>query len=177
MMVSGIYGPQVWNSKVADIFGFESIFKDYVLLDFWVPTLTAALLVAHLPFWYVFHVSWFMDVANRYSVYNVAQARRRQNLPVLPVFLEWTPMVVFMSSCCGWLYSPYTNLLTENHLVLFCLTISFVFGRMTTKIILAHLTKQPFPYWTVLLIPLAGGALMVNGPVIGLYVSHVFYSE
>ena len=39
---------------------------------------------------------------------------------------------------------------------------------MTTKIILAHLTRQPFPYWTGLLLPLIGGAVMVNLPFIGL---------
>jgi ethanolaminephosphotransferase len=45
---------------------------------------------------------------------------------------------------------------------------SLVFGRMTTKIILAHLTKQPFPYWTILLAPLIGGALLSNLPAFGL---------
>ena len=39
---------------------------------------------------------------------------------------------------------------------------------MTTKIILAHLTKQPFPFGTVLLIPLVLGAALVNGPYVGL---------
>jgi len=58
--------------------------------------------------------------------------------------------------------------MVENHLVLFCLTMSFVFGRMTTKIILAHLTRQPFPYWTVMLWPLIGGAIIGNLPYLGL---------
>jgi len=44
---------------------------------------------------------------------------------------------------------------------------SFVFGRLTTKIILHHLTNQPFPYWTVLLLPLVGGALLGNLPRLG----------
>lgn len=102
------------------------------------------------------------------SVLNVIAARRRDGLPVLPVFLEWFPMITFTASCCAWLYSPHSTLLAENHLVLFCLTISFVFGRMTTKIILAHLTKQPFPYWTMMLVPLIIGAVLVNGPLVGL---------
>jgi ethanolaminephosphotransferase len=38
---------------------------------------------------------------------------------------------------------------------------------MTTKTILAHLTRQPFPYWTALLAPLVGGAVMVNLPYLG----------
>ncbi|XDG08415.1 hypothetical protein ABKA04_008030 [Annulohypoxylon sp. FPYF3050] len=63
---------------------------------------------------------------------------------------------------------PHSTLMRENHLVLFCLTMSLVFGRMTTKMILAHLTRQPFPYWTVMLVPLVGGAVLGNLPRFGL---------
>jgi ethanolaminephosphotransferase len=77
-------------------------------------------------------------------------------------------MAVYTFSIGAWLYSPYSTLMAENHLVLFCLTMSFVFGRMTTKIILAHLTRQPFPYWTVMLWPLIGGAIIGNLPRLGL---------
>lgn len=48
------------------------------------------------------------------------------------------------------------------------MTMSFVFGRMTTKMILAHLTRQSFPYWTVMLFPLVGGAVLGNLPRFGL---------
>jgi ethanolaminephosphotransferase len=77
-------------------------------------------------------------------------------------------MAVFTLAIGAWLFSPYSTLMLENHLVLFCVTMSFVFGRMTTKIILAHLTRQPFPYWTVMLTPLLGGAVLGNLPRIGL---------
>lgn len=77
-------------------------------------------------------------------------------------------MAVYTFSIGAWLYSPHSTLLRENRLVLFCLTMSFVFGRMTTKIILAHLTRQPFPYWTVMLVPLVGGAVLGNLPRLGL---------
>ncbi|KAL7270573.1 hypothetical protein RUND412_006707 [Rhizina undulata] len=152
MIASGYYGPGIWQEKFGLLFGQEWPLQGYSVQDLWVPMLVTSFFCAHLPF----------------CVYNVAVARRRQNLPVLPVFLEWTPMVIFSLSCGFWLYSPYTTLLEENHLVLFCLTLSFVFGRMTTKIILAHLTRQPFPYWTILLAPLVGGAVLANLPVIRL---------
>lgn len=77
-------------------------------------------------------------------------------------------MAVYTGSIGAWLYSPYSTLMRENRLVLFCLTMSLVFGRMTTKIILAHLTRQPFPYWTVMLVPLVGGAILGNLPRLGL---------
>ena len=76
-------------------------------------------------------------------------------------------MLVFCGSCLAWLGSPHTYILKDNHLVLFCVTMSFVFGRLTTKIILCHLTHQPFPYWTVMLAPLVGGAVLANLPAFG----------
>ncbi|KAF8456207.1 CDP-alcohol phosphatidyltransferase-domain-containing protein [Terfezia claveryi] len=152
MAASGWYGPDMWMVKASSVLGFESILGDYTFRDLWVPALTVAVFVGHIPA----------------CVMNVIAARRRDSLPVLPVFLEWIPMITFTASCCAWLFSPYSTLLVENHLILFCLTTSFVFGRMTTKIILSHLTRQPFPYWTMMLVPLIVGAALVNGPYVGL---------
>lgn len=143
MGLAGHFGPGIWT---APLFGFECSFR-----DIWVAIIIISLFATHIPF----------------CVLNVVRARRANGLPVAEVFLEWTPMAVFTASVGAWLLSPHSTLRAENHLVLFCLTMSFVFGRMTTKIILAHLTKQPFPYWTVMLWPLVGGAFIVNLPIMG----------
>ena len=151
MIISGYFGPEIWRYPIADLIGHSEIFGTYTLRDLWVPMMLTAFFVAHLPA----------------CIYHVVQVRRRQGLPILPVFLEWAPMIVYTLSCGAWLYSPYSSLLSHNQLVLFCLTMSFVFGRLTTKIILHHLTRQPFPYWTTFLLPLVGGALLANLPRIG----------
>jgi ethanolaminephosphotransferase len=149
MCLSGYYGPDIWSAPLIDYFpGYKAYLNDMTFQDLWVPIILGSFLVAHLPA----------------CVLNVARARRAQNLPVMPVFLEWTPLVVFVTATIAWLGSPYSFILKENHLVLYCIVMSLVFGRMTTKIILAHLTRQPFPYWTVMLIPMIGGALLVNHP-------------
>ncbi|KAI0103600.1 CDP-alcohol phosphatidyltransferase [Daldinia grandis] len=158
MAISGIYGPGIWTEPIVNIvgqknlFGFDEIVGDHSIRDIWILVIVASLVLGHMPF----------------CVLNVVKARRRNNLPVLPVFLEWIPMAVYTLSIGAWLYSPYSTLMRENHLVLFCLTMSLVFGRMTTKMILAHLTRQPFPYWTVMLAPLVGGAFLGNLPRFGL---------
>lgn len=152
MLLSGYYGPQIWTYRVADVVGYHSLFGDLSFRNLWVPTILFTFFVAHLPA----------------CVMNVAKARRRENLPLAPVFLEWAPMFVYSVSICSWLFSPYSSLLSSNRLVLFCLTMSFVFGRLTTKIILHHLTHQPFPYWTIMLLPLIGGAVLGNLPRFGL---------
>jgi ethanolaminephosphotransferase len=157
MVISGVYGPQIWTERIVDLvgeqnlFGYSDMVGDTSIRDLWIAMILASLLVAHVPF----------------CVYHVVQARRAKKLPIAPVFLEWTPMAVYTLAIGAWLYSPYSTLMEENHLVLFCLTMSFVFGRMTTKMILAHLTRQPFPYWTVMLFPLVGGAVLGNLPRFG----------
>jgi ethanolaminephosphotransferase len=158
MALSGIYGPGIWTDRIADLvgekylFGYAEQIGDTSIKDIWIAMIVISLLTSHVPF----------------CVYHVVKARRARNLPIAPVFLEWTPMTVYTLAIGAWLYSPYSTLMAENHLVLFCLTMSFVFGRMTTKMILAHLTRQPFPYWTVMLFPLVGGAVIGNLPRFGL---------
>ena len=157
MAISGFYGPGIWTEPLVHLlgekyaFGYADLLDDLSFRDIWITLIVSSLLFTHIPF----------------CIYHVVKARRARNQPVAPVFLEWTPMVVYSLSIGAWLYSPHSTLRAENHLVLFCLTMSLVFGRMTTKMILAHLTRQPFPYWTVMLWPLVGGAVLGNLPRFG----------
>ncbi|KAK2745024.1 hypothetical protein FQN55_006381 [Onygenales sp. PD_40] len=151
MIASGYYGPQIYNGLVADTFGYPGLFGTATFQELFVFVLAFSFVTAHFPA----------------CVYNVIKARQRHRLPILPIFFEWVPAVVASVSAVGWLYSPYSTLLSENRLVLFAVTMCFVIGRMTTKIILAHLTRQPFPYWTILITPLVGGAILGNLPRFG----------
>ncbi|KAF2202865.1 ethanolaminephosphotransferase 1 [Delitschia confertaspora ATCC 74209] len=149
MALSGYYGPEIWSTPLVKYFpSYYEYLDDMTFKDLWVPILLGGFFIAHLPA----------------CVVNVARTRRAQRLPVAPLFLEWTPLIIFVVATMAWLGSPYSFILKDNHLVLYCLVMSLVFGRMTTKIILAHLTRQPFPYWTVMLAPLIGGAVLVNHP-------------
>ncbi|KAK4940593.1 hypothetical protein LTR10_019352 [Elasticomyces elasticus] len=156
MVISGYLGPQIWSYRVIDYIPKDlpipfEIPVDITFRDLWIPIILVTFFTAHLPA----------------CIYHVVKARRAANLPIAPVFLEWLPMVIFTGSCCAWLASPHSILLAENHLLIFCLTLSFVFGRLTTKIILHHLTRRPFPYWTSSLAPLIGGAVMAWLPLFG----------
>ncbi|QPG95223.1 hypothetical protein C2857_007867 [Epichloe festucae Fl1] len=156
MVASGIWGPHIWTLPLATALGdhlpgLAAMLGETSFRDIWIGLILVTLFVGHVPF----------------CLYNVACARQKQGLPVLPVLAEWTPMAVFTSGVGAWVFSPHSTLMKNNHLVLFCLTMSFVFGRLTTKIILAHLTRQPFPYWTIMLAPLVGGAFLGNLPRFG----------
>ena len=147
--MSGYFGPEIWSTPLVKYFpSYEEYLNVMTFRDLWVPIILSTFFIAHLPA----------------CVVNVARARRAQNLPFAPLLKEWTPLIIFVVCTMAWLGSPYSFILKDNHLVLYCLTMSLVFGRMTTKIILAHLTRQPFPYWTVMLAPMIGGALIVNHP-------------
>jgi ethanolaminephosphotransferase len=149
MILSGYYGPEMWSTPlIAHFPSLEQYIGQTTFRDLWVPILISSFLIAHLPA----------------CIVNVSRARRAQNLSIAPLFVEWTPIIIFVVSTAAWLGSPYSNLLNDNHLVLFCLTMSLVFGRMTTKIILAHLTHQPFPMYTVMLTPLVIAGVVINLP-------------
>lgn len=151
MVASGYFGPELYGRELVEFVGYPEIVGTYTVRDTWVPIILVAFFVAHLPG----------------CIKHVVQARRAADLPVLPVFLEWSPMLIYTGSIVAWLNSDDSHLLKDNHLTLFCLILSLVFGRLTTKIILHHLTRQPFPYWTVLLLPLVGGAVLANLPKFG----------
>ncbi|KAJ9609463.1 hypothetical protein H2200_005790 [Cladophialophora chaetospira] len=151
MLVSGYFGPEIWRHRIADYAGFDAYLGDSTFLDFWLPMCLGAFFFAHLPS----------------CVINVYHARKKESLPMWPVFLEWIPMIVYTASICAWCSSPYSILLRENHLIIFCLTLSFTFGRLTTKIILHHLTRRSFPYFTIAIVPLVLGGIMAWLPLFG----------
>ncbi|KAK9447639.1 CDP-alcohol phosphatidyltransferase-domain-containing protein [Limtongia smithiae] len=138
MLISFICGPQVWLLPLSQVLPFvHSAFAGIPLRDLFVLTVALAFFTTHLPF----------------CIINVYRARRAHNMPFIPTLLEWIPFVGSAISVYFWITSSYSAILTHNHLVLFSLATSFSFGRVTTKIILAHLTLQPFPYWTILMVP------------------------
>ncbi|KAK9469096.1 CDP-alcohol phosphatidyltransferase-domain-containing protein [Lipomyces arxii] len=141
MLISGVYGPGIWQQSLNELFNLPTFVPDRIatssMSGIWVTVIAIAFFTCHLPF----------------CVQNVYNARKAQNKPFSSTLSQWIPFVMVACSVWLWLSSPSSIILKENHLVLFALATSFAFGRVTTKIILAHLTKQPFPYWTILMVP------------------------
>ena len=149
------------NMDVWSIFGFiwlECIFcSDYVcfyLCGNYVLVLTKETTTS-------FSIYWF----NIYSFYAMYKACRKNNKPfVSTMLIQNFPITVYCAAFFFWVTSPYSFILSHHHYILYCLTAGIVFGRMATKIILAHLLKTRFPRFTVLLIPLIAGAIISNLP-------------
>ncbi|KAG0786687.1 hypothetical protein G6F57_002733 [Rhizopus arrhizus] len=86
-----------------------------------------------------------------------------------PLKISWLPTQDMSRShaliwCIGVLFLLTHVPSCHHHFILFAITTGIVFGRMATKIILAHLTKSSFPKFTVLLVPLMIGATLTNLP-------------
>lgn len=165
MIISAVYGIEFWNTPLLGfsliptwvskyiISLFMTVDRTTTLKDLWVGIAIVGVALGHVPV----------------CLYNVYQAKLKDcnnnKTEAMQKFLatlpELFPIIAFMSSIYLWLSSPYSTILSHNHLVLFTLTMSLVFGRMTTTIILAHLTKQhKFPYWSTPMYPLFFGSFL-----------------
>lgn len=147
MLTSGIFGPGVWEVRVADLVPIARHFfgSEFTLKDFWILSAFLGVVVGHLPV----------------CLFNVYRHKKRERtkdfLASLPQLL---PIICLTVAVTSWLTSPNSIVLSENHIVLFALSMSLMFARVTTSIILAHLTRQPFPYWSTSMYPLFVGGVL-----------------
>ncbi|KAG2171947.1 hypothetical protein INT43_001423 [Umbelopsis isabellina] len=149
-IISGIKGPQIWQLPLKALFTSvpESV-QDATMADFFVYGLAFFFLFTHLPV----------------CMYKIYTSCRQKGQRFLPVIIEETlPMIIFSGLCYMWLQSPNSYILKGQHLILFTATTGIIFGRIASKVILAHLTKSHFPTFTILLAPLLVGTLLVEVP-------------
>jgi len=99
--------------------------------------------------------------------YHVYRSSRAQNKSFYRVaIIQNIPITIYLLAGYFWLASPHSYIFSDRHYILFALTTGIVFGRMASKIILAHVTKMPFPMFTVQMVPLVAGSIIVNLPVL-----------
>ncbi|KAI8147685.1 CDP-alcohol phosphatidyltransferase-domain-containing protein [Fennellomyces sp. T-0311] len=95
-----------------------------------------------------------------YSIYTVC---RDKDLDYMHAFMNVTfPILVFTLAEYCWVMSPTSILLKEKHLCLFALTAGTLFGLMASSIILAHLTRSPYPNLASMVAPVVVMAILVN---------------
>ncbi|KAJ2657971.1 hypothetical protein IW148_004929 [Coemansia sp. RSA 1199] len=141
---SGIWGPQIWHVPATQ--GLPLIGRlfpaTWELMD-----ALLALTVVAMVFGHCLICCW--------NVYAACKEQKRSFWATLPQLVQY---FAFAVSCYVWLRNS-TTILVDNHLVLFLITAGTAFGRIVSKIILAHLTEMPFPSYTVQMVPLALGAV------------------
>ncbi|KAJ2961355.1 hypothetical protein NQZ79_g3358 [Umbelopsis isabellina] len=152
--ISGIFGPEFWLLKFSDLFGF---------LDDVAPLVGNLRLNEGFAVFAAFSLALNI-VAGFHNVYMAASSQKR---PVLPALLGFAPFVAACGIAYLWLQASPS--IVHEHLLPFVLYIGASFGYQVGLIITAHLTKAPFPYFNLMLVPLAIGCINANLPnIIGI---------
>ncbi|ORX53092.1 hypothetical protein DM01DRAFT_1336283 [Hesseltinella vesiculosa] len=151
-ILSGIYGPGIYAKPVS-----------YYVSIPWLPTALTSLSVATSLVGFILVMLIFTHAP--VCFYAMYKACRKNNKPfVRTMLVQNMPIAVYSISLLTWVLSPFSSILSHKHFILYAITTGIVFGRMATKIILAHLTKSRFPRFTVLLLPLVAGSILSNLP-------------
>ncbi|KAI8336590.1 CDP-alcohol phosphatidyltransferase-domain-containing protein [Chlamydoabsidia padenii] len=74
------------------------------------------------------------------------------------------PMAVFAIAQYYWCMSSHSIIMTGGHFLLFALANGTLFGLMASSIILAHLTRSPFPNLLAMVTPVIVMAVLINAP-------------
>jgi ethanolaminephosphotransferase len=96
-------------------------------------------------------------------MYNACKSKGKPFISTM--IYDHLPIVIYTVAFWTWVNSPCSFILSHQYYALYLLTIGIVFGRLCSKIILAHLTKSASPLPSVFLIPLVIGAVITNLPL------------
>ncbi|GAA5823980.1 hypothetical protein JCM10212_006595 [Sporobolomyces blumeae] len=170
LTVSAVKGPGWWASPVHEVLGnLPLIPSSFQLLDLVMLFLASAFLVAHLPLCLLNVHSTLSPPRSRRALTSPRPVpRRNPSMTTRQAFAQLLPIVAFSVLTVTWVLSPKSRVLKDGYLEEFALVVCFLFGQLSSKIILAQLTRGPFPFSWSLLLPLAVPAILVNTPYIGL---------
>ncbi|PKY07815.1 Choline/ethanolaminephosphotransferase [Aspergillus campestris IBT 28561] len=116
---------------------------------------------------YMIYGSIILFFAIGSSILHVMQVQRKRGQdPVKPLY-GLLPIVVVWALVSAYLYMQPTIL--EQYTVPFALFVGMVNAYSVGRMITAHLTKTDFPYFNVLLVPLALAVVDSLGQVVGLW--------
>lgn len=114
--------------------------------------------------WYLVQGTLVLVINTVESAQNVIKARRARGdrsrgalLGLLPFFGTWSLIIAYL-----WLQP----IIRTQHLIPFAMFAGLVNAYSVGQMITAHLVKLEFPYWNVLVLPLAWGVVDSLGPVL-----------
>ncbi|KAI5121957.1 hypothetical protein M0805_002028 [Coniferiporia weirii] len=158
-LISAIFGPEIWLHQI----------KSFGILSWMTPAFQLYDVVVFAAFFSLF----FIHVPE--CVMNVYKSRRGSSQPFLPTLAQHIPFFLFVGLACAWALSPTSHVLAHSlsysehrgraigGLIEFALLVMFAFGKLGPRVILARLTRSPFPWLNFgAFAPLAIGAAYVN---------------
>ncbi|KAI7907251.1 uncharacterized protein BX663DRAFT_495315 [Cokeromyces recurvatus] len=149
--ISGIYGPMIWKTQLGSMIpSLPSYMQQLTLNEAYIWFIGLMFLFTHVPVCF-------------YAMYKACRLKKKPFIRTM-LYDNWA-IVLYVASFYLWVTSPYSFILSHQHYAIYLLAVGIVFGRICSKIILAHLTKSPSPLPTGLLIPLVLGAIITNLPL------------
>ncbi|KAF1796876.1 hypothetical protein V8B55DRAFT_1451962 [Mucor lusitanicus] len=150
-VISGIYGPMFWKQTLGSVSSHVPVFMQaWTLIDAYIWFVAIMFLATHVPMCF-------------YAMYKACRQKGKPFIRSM-VYDNWQ-ITLYTVSFYLWVTSPYSFILSHEHYAIYLLAVGIVFGRICSKIILAHLTKSESPLPTGLLIPLVLGAIITNLPL------------
>ncbi|KAI9039161.1 aminoalcoholphosphotransferase [Aspergillus affinis] len=127
--------------------------------------------VYDMPFtqWYLVYGAFVLFFATSSSIVHVMKVRKERGQDPFQPLLGLLPLVVMWTLVPAYLYlQPY---ILENYAIPVILFVGLINAYAVGRMICAHLVKTSFPYFNILLCPLALGVLDSAGPVFELWPS------
>jgi ethanolaminephosphotransferase len=110
-------------------------------------------------------------------------SRKNNSFTFRNAIMQNIPFIIYILIAISWTLSPYSTIVNysagvrssrNGGLIVFALLMTFTFGKLGPRVILARLTMSPFPWFNVGAFgPLIGGAILVNLPFFGMYICYV----
>ena len=165
LMICAIYfitaiagGPSFWDQGIFNVTGLENfeLVRKSALLRSWNIPLNETFMT----------FGAFGLLANIVASYsNVAAARRKRSQAVWQPAAGLFPLVAAITANIVWLSAQNARILADGKtFVPFCLFWGLTFAYNVGLVIVAHVTKAPFPYWNMALIWSILGALDASLP-------------
>lgn len=107
---------------------------------------------------------WCVLLFSLHSIYTVCRDKKQDWVEAYANVLF--PIIVFALAEFCWVMSPTSSILKGEHLCLFALTVGMLFGLMASNIILAHLTRSPYPNLGFIVAPVVVMAILVNSDLL-----------
>mmetsp|Transcript_24532 Transcript_24532/g.40359 ORF Transcript_24532/g.40359 Transcript_24532/m.40359 type:complete len:392 (+) Transcript_24532:177-1352(+) len=140
-LLTGFAGPELWMTSLKDAIGLEGVWGSYSLAESLVivQIIVAVGLCA-------------------YSIKTVVTHLRAQGRSVTEAFAMFIPYSFLVILTITWILCSPTRIFTHRPRTYIC-TVGFLFANQVARLILAHLTDQPFEPGNLILFPLGAGAL------------------
>ncbi|KAI0783172.1 Choline/ethanolaminephosphotransferase [Abortiporus biennis] len=157
-IVSGIFGPQFWDTGVLTFFHLEEVEQ----VTKYVPNIGL-----NETFMFLAGIGLGFNIITSYI--NVYQAKAASGQGRFQPLLHLIPFPLTAAIEIFWLRSPSFSrsfIINSPLFIPFLCAWGLQFAHQVGRMILAHVTKQPFPYWDAMWVWSIVGALDANMPLL-----------